>query len=307
MNQGPVRQNGAMSRKANAREAFMASPYFSTKHESYFKIYDEAVAKVLRDGAECPVVVEIGILHGGSLFMWREIFGESARIIGIDLNPEARKWEAHGFEIFIGNQAESEFWEEFYAEVGLIDFLVDDGGHTNRQQIVTTIYALKNVSPGGIILIEDTDTSFNSQFGNPSKRSFINYSRSLIENLYGTKLERNNRDMLGQNIERISFLDSIVLFEIKDDKSLESTSITNNGSRDSASDFRYEDQGTFARYIKILHQWSERKSRLNEYDLSRVRITKKILSILSSIMGISYYQFLEIRMKIENYKLRRYW
>ena len=36
--------------------------------------------------------------------MWRDYFGKDARIIGIDLNPEAKKWEKHGFEIFIGNQ-----------------------------------------------------------------------------------------------------------------------------------------------------------------------------------------------------------
>ena len=33
------------------------------------------------------VLIETGILGGGSLFMWRNWLGPNARIIGIDLNP----------------------------------------------------------------------------------------------------------------------------------------------------------------------------------------------------------------------------
>ena len=31
--------------------------------------------------------------------MWRDYFGPKARIIGVDFNPNAKKWEEHGFEI----------------------------------------------------------------------------------------------------------------------------------------------------------------------------------------------------------------
>lgn len=37
--------------------------------------------------------VEIGVLDGGSLFMWRDYLGKDAEIIGIDLNPDAKRWE----------------------------------------------------------------------------------------------------------------------------------------------------------------------------------------------------------------------
>ncbi len=43
-------------------------------------------------------------------FMWRNFFGSKARIIGIDMNPNAKKWEKHGFEIFIGSQSDKNFW-----------------------------------------------------------------------------------------------------------------------------------------------------------------------------------------------------
>ena len=63
---------------------------------------------------------------------------KNARIIGIDLNPNAKKWEKEGFEIFIGNQADPDFWKRFKSQVPSIDILLDDGGHTYIQQIVTT-------------------------------------------------------------------------------------------------------------------------------------------------------------------------
>ena len=75
--------------------AWKCSPYPSTKITSYFPVYVELFSK-LRN-TKCTFV-ETGVLLGGSLFMWRKWLGESARIIGIDLNPEAKKWEKHQLE-----------------------------------------------------------------------------------------------------------------------------------------------------------------------------------------------------------------
>ena len=67
-------------------QAFTSSPYFSIKHTNYFDIYDSLLSRYV---GKDITFVEIGILDGGSLFMWREFLGKDARIIGIDLNPEA--------------------------------------------------------------------------------------------------------------------------------------------------------------------------------------------------------------------------
>ena len=115
--------------------AFIDSPEPSFKHTTYFSAYDALLSKYRGK----PITfVEIGVLNGGSLFMWREFFGPKARIIGVDLNPAAKKWEQDGFEIHIGDQSDPGFWKAFTAEIGEIDVFLDDGGHTYRQQIVTT-------------------------------------------------------------------------------------------------------------------------------------------------------------------------
>ena len=37
--------------------------------------------------------VEIGVYNGGSLKIWKNYFGPKSRIIGIDINPDCKKFE----------------------------------------------------------------------------------------------------------------------------------------------------------------------------------------------------------------------
>ena len=58
-------------------KAYSNSPYRSIKHSTYFQVYDRIFSKY--QGKEITFV-EIGILDGGSLFMWREFFGEKQEL-----------------------------------------------------------------------------------------------------------------------------------------------------------------------------------------------------------------------------------
>ena len=123
--------------------AFMNSPYRSIKHESYFNVYDTLLKEYI--GKEITFV-EVGVLDGGSLFMWKNFFGEKARVIGIEINEHAKVWEEYGFEIFIGSQSDPNFWANFYETVGNVDVILDDGGHTYKQQIITVECSLDNMN-----------------------------------------------------------------------------------------------------------------------------------------------------------------
>ena len=83
--------------------------------------------------------MEVGIYGGGSLHIWKKFFHPKSRIIGIDLNPDSKKYEKFGYEIHIGDQENSLFWKKFYKKVGKVDILLDDGGHTDSQQIQTLV------------------------------------------------------------------------------------------------------------------------------------------------------------------------
>ena len=166
-----------MSFKKNlSYKAFFKSKFKSIKHSTYFEVYDELFSKYRNKKI---TFVEIGILGGGSLFMWRNFFGPKARIIGIDLNPNAKKWTKYGFEIFIGDQSDINFWEMFKKKVGKIDIILDDGGHRYIDQITSIESIVSNVRHNGLIVIEDTHTSYMDGFGD-KKYSLINYIKNII-------------------------------------------------------------------------------------------------------------------------------
>lgn len=148
----------------------------------YFEIYHRHFARF--QGKSC-VVVEFGVSHGGSLQMWRDYFGPDARIYGIDIDPECKKLEEPGTRIFIGDQADRAFLAEIAQEIGVIDILIEDGGHRMDQQIATFEVMYPKMSKRGVFLIEDLHTSYWPEYGggyrNPG--TFIEYAKDRIDGL----------------------------------------------------------------------------------------------------------------------------
>ena len=231
--------------------SFLRSPYKTLKVNSYFPVYDYLLENY-RD--RNVTFVEIGVLGGGSLFMWRDFLGPKARIIGVDLNPAAKKWEDHGFEIYIGSQSDRSFWNQFCEKVGKIDVVLDDGGHTYEQQIVTVEELAPSITEGGIIIVEDTHTSYMSGFG-PRKYTFINYAKNVVDGI-----NSRHSEVAGSPEYRfwsIEFFESIVAFKFNKQISfLNGCRLENGGSDDNALDFRYEyepnNQPLFVRLLKTL-------------------------------------------------------
>ena len=221
--------------KSKVYESYLKSPYSSLKLSTYFNVYDQLLSKY-RD--KSIVFLEIGILDGGSLFMWRDFFGPQARIIGVDLNPEAKKWEEEGFEIFIGDQSSAEFWENTLNTIGKLDIVLDDGGHTYEQQIMTTESVIPFINDGGVIIIEDCHTSYMNKFGF-KKLSFINYAKYFIDNINKRYVEFNNKTS-EKRVWSIQFFESIVALHINFyATSISSEVIFNQDKELKAEDFRY--------------------------------------------------------------------
>ena len=47
-----------------------------------------------------------------------------------------------------------------------MNILIDDGGHTNEQQIVTLMSTIEFVNDNGIIIFEDVHSNYSKEFGN---------------------------------------------------------------------------------------------------------------------------------------------
>jgi hypothetical protein len=172
--------------------------------------------------------------------MWRDYFGPEARIIGIDLSEDAKKWEADGFEIFVGNQSDSGFWADFFSKVGMVDVLLDDGGHTYLQQITTCLEAADFINDGGMIVVEDTHTSQMGGFGFRG-HSFFNWAKNqltYIQNRFSGLEGRGSRD----TVWSVEFFESIVAFKIQRQFSRMKSEVADNlGLNDGARDLRASD------------------------------------------------------------------
>lgn len=185
------------------------------KWSNYIDIYDYHFSKYREQEI---VFLEIGISHGGSLKFWREYFGPKAKIFAIDIDPDCKKFETENTKIFIGSQEDAEFLEKVKKEIPPIDILLDDGGHTMKQQIVTFNTMFDHVKENGIYACEDTHTSYFPEYGGGLKKSktFIEFCKNHIDELHGwyalPKDEKEMKTKITSSVWGIHFYDSIVLY-----------------------------------------------------------------------------------------------
>jgi cephalosporin hydroxylase len=187
------------------------------KWDHYFDVYEKYFSKYIGQ----PInILEIGVSHGGSLQLWKKYFGDHVNIYAIDINPECKRLEEDRIKIFIGSQSDKEFLQRTVQELPEFDIILDDGGHTMQQQIISFETLYLKVKEGGLYVVEDTHTSYWYEFhgGLKNPNSFIEYSKNLIDSLYDGHLNEKQKVLVNaitKHISGISFYDSIVVFEKK--------------------------------------------------------------------------------------------
>lgn len=152
------------------------------KWHHYFDIYDRHFS---RFRGQAVRLLEIGVYQGGSLQMWKNYFGRKARIYGVDIDPKCKQLEEKQIEIFIGDQADRAFLTGLRAEIGLVDIVIDDGGHSMVQQITTFEELYPLVSETGVYLVEDLHTSYWQEYGGGYQQqgTFIEYAKGFIDQI----------------------------------------------------------------------------------------------------------------------------
>ena len=184
------------------------------KWEHYFEVYDRYFSKYRNTKV---IFVEIGVYQGGSLQMWKQYFGPKAKIYGIDINPECKKFEDEQIEIIIGDQESKDFLKSLKNKLPKIDILLDDGGHNMKQQINTFEVLFDYIKQDGIYMCEDVHTSYwNGYKGGFRKTStFIEYSKNIIDDLHAWYSESKKLKIstFTRTIKAIHFYNSIVVIE----------------------------------------------------------------------------------------------
>jgi hypothetical protein len=227
------------------------------KWDHYIDIYDKFFSPY-RDKE--IVFVEIGVAHGGSLQMWRKYFGEKALLFGIDINPECKKFEEGNTKILIGSQTDEKFLEEVKSKIPPIDILIDDGGHTMKQQITTFNILFDHVKMNGLYVCEDLHTSYWYEYGGGlhNKNSFIEFSKKFIDNIHSWYLPELKKKAYFNNVTTsvrgLHFYDSILVIE---KESIKKPEATLKGAE--TLSYHYADEGQRKKITTIIKSWFKKQ------------------------------------------------
>lgn len=123
--------------------------------ENYLHIYERYFEPVR---STVTSVLEIGVLGGHSLRLWRDYF-PLAQITGMDIDP-ARAGTESRIESITGDQSDSADLAAI-ASRGPFDIIIDDGSHISSHIIISLDHLWPHLKPGGFYCLEDMGCTYN--------------------------------------------------------------------------------------------------------------------------------------------------
>ncbi len=183
-----------------------------TKWKHYFPIYEKHFSPIRNKPIK---ILEIGILNGGSLEMWRYYFPE-ATIVGIDINPNCKQHEQEGINVRIGDQTDQNFLQSLIDEFGTFDLIIDDGSHHVNHVNKTFQFLFPKLANNGIYFIEDTHAAYWTSHGGSisAPESINNVAKGIIDSINADHTRgQKEPDYFTKNVKCMSVYDSIVVFD----------------------------------------------------------------------------------------------
>lgn len=165
---------------------------YTQHYQQHFKPFKFKKIKLLEIGVGG---YDNPIAGGESLRMWKT-FLPFAKIIALDIFDKSFL-EERRIKIFKGSQIDLHFLQEVCDQSGDFDLIVDDGSHINAHVITTFEFLFKKLKMGGIYVIEDTQTSYWSDYVGTTKDfnkegTIYHFFKKLVDSL-------NNEEFLIDN------------------------------------------------------------------------------------------------------------
>lgn len=137
----------------------IASKYGTDKYwyHKYTNFYEKYFLEFLS-----PRIIEIGTAGHASTKMFLDYF-ENAYVVGMDI-INYDNFIHNNFKFVNGDQNNIEDLKKIVENEEFFDIILDDGGHTMKQQQTSFGFLIDYLKPNGCYIIEDLHTSFNSSF-----------------------------------------------------------------------------------------------------------------------------------------------
>lgn len=184
----------------------------ANKWVHYLPFYDRALAPYRGR----PVrMLEIGVMHGGSLELWRKFFGPEATIFGIDVDPACAGRADPPNQVRIGSQADPEFLRATIREMGGLDIVLDDGSHMAAHQRTSFEVLWPLLAPGGLYMIEDMHTAYFPTWDGGLRRpgTAVEMVKSLVDDLHGRYYPDDEAWAPHEEVATVFAADSIAAIE----------------------------------------------------------------------------------------------
>lgn len=128
-------------------------------------------------------LLEIGVYDGASVKMWKEFFPK-ANIVAIDIDPRCKEFEEERINIHIGDQTDVAFLQSVVNQYGHFEVIIDDGGHSWKQQIVSFETLFPRLTPGGLYFLEDMHTSYRQKsVWDDFHITGVNYFKNIVDDV----------------------------------------------------------------------------------------------------------------------------
>lgn len=154
-----------------------------TKWAQYLPVYEAALAP-FRDR---PIrMLEIGVARGGSLRMWRRYLHPESTLVGLDIDPACRRFDApqQGVHVRIGAQQDTGFLRGVVSEFGPFDVILDDGSHMTSHMVESFRYLFPNaLAAGGVYIVEDLHSNYWTA-QRDSDLSFVDFAGWLVDAMH---------------------------------------------------------------------------------------------------------------------------
>ncbi len=169
---------------------------------------------------------------GKSLRMWKKYF-PFGRIFSFDIYDKSALQERR-IRILQGSQVDPDFLNKLIQEMGTIDVIIDDGSHINEHVIETFKFLFPKLKDGGIYIVEDTQTSYWTDFGGDSEN--LNNPNTMMNFFKGLLDSMNNKEFIIPNYQQTYYDKKIVsmhfyhnmIFIYKGNNDEESNIVVNN-------------------------------------------------------------------------------